>query len=126
MARRRAIGIMIAILMALAGLVELFSRADLLYRLFTSRSVTPDRGRTPGYPGPEARAALPAQVASDTVGAGRATEQVGVQPEAAGTTAAVTASTSSTSTTALPATVTLTPQPPLPTGTPRPSATPAP
>ena len=120
MARRRAVGIMIAILVGLAGLVALFSRADLLHRLFTSRPVTPDHSRTHGYPGPEARATLPAQVASDTVGAGRATEQIGVQPEAAGTTAAVTASTSSTSTPALPATVTLTPQPPLPTGTPLP------
>ncbi|HRA20907.1 MAG TPA: hypothetical protein PLZ56_10715, partial [Anaerolineae bacterium] len=109
--RRRAGGIVIAILVGLAGLVALTSRADLLHRLFTSRSVTPDVGLTPGTSRPEVPATLPASVASDAAGAGRATEPVGVLPEAGGTTAAA------TSTPALAATVTLTPQPPFPTST---------
>ncbi len=109
--RRRAGGIVIAILVGLAGLVALTSRADLLHRLFTSRSVTPDVGLTPGTSRPEVPATLPASVASDAAGAGRVTEPVGVLPEAGGTTAAA------TSTPALAATVTLTPQPPFPTST---------
>lgn len=116
MSGRRAGGIVIAILVGLAGLVALTSRADLLHQFFTGRSVTPDVGLTPGISSPEARATLPARVASDAAGAGGAMEPIGVPPEAGGLTAAAAVTTSP----ALPATVTLTPQPPFATGTPLP------